>query len=75
MEAEEKEQLSPVAVMDFPYENEDEDEDEDATTTTTSPSSPSFQQTLANIEIRYDLLSWLWGARKFHYCFRFLRGR
>nr|CAD1835378.1 unnamed protein product [Ananas comosus var. bracteatus] len=46
MEAEEKEQLSPVAVMDFPYE----DEDEDTTTTTTSPSSPSFQQTLANIE-------------------------
>lgn len=46
MEAEEKEQLSPVAVMDFPYE----DEDEDATITTTSPSSPSFQQTLANIE-------------------------
>lgn len=37
---EEKEQLSPVSVMDFPYEDEEEE----------SPPSPSFHQSLANIE-------------------------
>ncbi|XP_038978658.1 uncharacterized protein LOC103716876 [Phoenix dactylifera] len=39
-QSEEKEQLSPVSVMDFPYEEEEEEP---------SP-SPSFQQSLANIE-------------------------
>ncbi|XP_072963067.1 uncharacterized protein [Typha angustifolia] len=42
---EEKEQLSPVSVMDFPFE--DEEDDEEATTTT---ASPSFRHANARIE-------------------------
>nr|CAD1835443.1 unnamed protein product [Ananas comosus var. bracteatus] len=55
MEAEEKEQLSPVAVMDFPYENEDEDEDEDATTTTTSLLLPLSNKPLPTSRVRTKL--------------------
>lgn len=42
----EKEQLSPVSIMDFPRqgdEAEDEEEDDES-------SSPGFEQSLANIE-------------------------
>ncbi|PKA61120.1 hypothetical protein AXF42_Ash006016 [Apostasia shenzhenica] len=43
---EEKEQLSPVSVMDFPYNEEDDDDD----VAKSSPSSPSFLQFVAKIE-------------------------
>lgn len=39
----EKEQLSPVSVMDFPYDQDEEEEEEEST-------SHAFQQSLANIE-------------------------
>ncbi|XP_020683569.1 uncharacterized protein LOC110100415 isoform X1 [Dendrobium catenatum] len=44
---EEKEQLSPVSVMDFPYQDEDEDE---AVVEQPSAISPCFEQSLINIE-------------------------
>ncbi|KAL0913335.1 hypothetical protein M5K25_016786 [Dendrobium thyrsiflorum] len=44
---EEKEQLSPVSVMDFPYQDEDEDE---AVVEQPSAISPSFEQSIINIE-------------------------
>ncbi|KAI0500114.1 hypothetical protein KFK09_018322 [Dendrobium nobile] len=44
---EEKEQLSPVSVMDFPYQDEDEDE---AVVEQPSAISPCFEQSIINIE-------------------------
>lgn len=46
-QSEEKEQQSPVSVMDFPYGDEEE----------SSSPSPSFQQSLANIESKCLLCS------------------
>ncbi|XP_072987922.1 uncharacterized protein [Typha latifolia] len=46
---EEKEQLSPVSVMDFPYEEDEEEEDE--------TTSPSFHERIAHIErVKLQLL-------------------
>ncbi|KAF3321311.1 hypothetical protein FCM35_KLT14564 [Carex littledalei] len=53
----EKEQLSPVSVMDFPFdeeEEEEEEEEEDDVTVTTS-SSPPFHRSTANHIERTDL--------------------
>lgn len=43
---EEKEQLSPVSVMDFPYQDEDEDEEVEQPSAT----SPCFEQSVGNHE-------------------------
>lgn len=42
----EKEQLSPVSVMDFPFDEEEEAEEDDVATTTMS--SPPFHRSTAN---------------------------
>lgn len=47
-EEEEKDQLSPISVMDFPYEEEEEEEEE--TVDEGISDSSSFQENLASIE-------------------------
>lgn len=61
IEQEEKEQLSPASVIDFPFQEEEEDkeddDDEDENGNNEATSSPRFEQSLANIErTRHQLL-------------------
>lgn len=50
LEMEDKQQLSPVSVLDFPFDDDDGEEGSDA-----GMCSPSFQQCLAELQSKLSL--------------------